>query len=215
MERADLVGCVFDGLTVLAAADPTPAGNRRWLCRCECGKTATVLETNLKRHHTKSCGCRKSPDLTGRVFGKLTVLGRSERRSHRGSRTTPTWKCRCECGEITYKATDSLTNPDISMCAHCAKEYGASKARAGAGFVEGTQISRLLHTQPTAASTSGCRGVYFDKKTNKWRARLKFKGKLMNFGSYTRFEDAVAARKEAEETYFGEFLAAQGIVDPH
>ena len=214
MEHPDLIGCVFDGLTVIAAADPTPAGNRRWLCRCECGKTATVLETNLKRHHTKSCGCRKSPDLTGLVFGKLTVLGRSDRRSSRGARTTPVWMCRCQCGEITYKAADTLHNHDLSMCARCAKEYGSSRARAGAGFVEGTQISRLLHTEPTAASTSGCRGVYYDKNSNKWRARLKFKGKLMNFGSFARFEDAVAARKEAEQTYFREFLEAKGLVQP-
>ena len=60
--------------------------------------------------------------------------------------------------------------------------------------------------EPTAANSSGCRGVYLEKKTGKWRARLKFKGKIMNFGSYAKFEDAVAARKAAEEEYFGAFL---------
>ena len=53
-----------------------------------------------------------------------------------------------------------------------------------------------------STNTSGVRGVYYDKKSNKWRARLKFKGKNMNFGSYEKFEDAVAARKKAEEEYF-------------
>ena len=64
---------------------------------------------------------------------------------------------------------------------------------------------------PTAANTSGVRGVYYEKKTNKWRARLRFKGKTMSFGTFTRFEDAVFARKEAERIYFGEILEANGL----
>ncbi len=35
---------------------------------------------------------------------------------------------------------------------------------------------------------------------------MKFKGKVMNFGSFSNFENAVQARKKAEEIYFGEFL---------
>lgn len=31
-------------------------------------------------------------------------------------------------------------------------------------------------------------------------------GKLLSFGSFTRFEDAVAARKAAEIEYYGAFL---------
>ena len=150
--------------------------------------------------------CKKSPDLTGKIFGRLTVLGRSEKRNSRGARTTPMWECRCECGAITYKATDTLTNPDESMCKACQGIYAAETARKSAGFVGGTQITKLRNMEPTAANSSGCRGVYLEKKTGKWRARLKFKGKIMNFGSYAKFEDAVAARKAAEEEYFGAFL---------
>lgn len=145
------------------------------------------------------------------VFGRLTVIGRSTKRNPRGSRTTPMWECRCECGNITYKAKDTLTNPDLSMCAECAAKYAAEKARAAAGFVDGTQISRIVNMNLSSTNTSGCRGVYYEKRTNKYRARLKFKGKIMNFGSYTNFEDAVAARKAAEEEYFGTFLEEMGI----
>jgi hypothetical protein len=78
--------------------------------------------------------------------------------------------------------------------------------REKAGYVNGTQISRIKSDKLIATNTSGCRGVYLDRKTGRWRARLKFKGKLMNFGSYENFEDAVKARKEAEWLYYGEFL---------
>ena len=145
-------------------------------------------------------------NLIGRRFGKLEVIGRSDKRGSRGARTVPLWECRCECGAICYKATDTLTNPDLSMCNECVGKYAGEKMREKAGFVDGTQISRITSTNLISTNTSGCRGVYFDKNTGKWRARLKFKGKLMNFGSYTNFEDAVKARKEAEHLIYGEFL---------
>ena len=145
-------------------------------------------------------------DLVGRRFGKLEVVARSDKRGSRGARTVPLWECRCDCGAICYKATDTLTNPELSMCNDCVGKYAGAKMREKAGYVDGTQISRLTSTRLISTNTSGCRGVYFDKRPGLWRARLKFKGKLMNFGSYVKYEDAVAARKQAEEEYFGELL---------
>ena len=149
---------------------------------------------------------RNRGDLSGKRFGYLTVICRSDKRAPRGKRTVPLWECRCDCGAITYKATDTLTNPDVSMCADCAASYAAAKMRDKAGFVDGTQISRITSEKLNATNTSGARGVYWDKKSGKWRVRMKFKGKLLNFGSYTSFEDAVMARKQAEQEYFGEYL---------
>ena len=145
-------------------------------------------------------------NLIGRRFGKLEVIGRSDKRGSRGARTVPLWECRCDCGNITYKATDTLTNPDLSMCNECAGKYATEKARAKAGFVDGTQISRITSDKIIATNTSGARGVYLERKTGKWRARLRFKGKTYNFGTYANFDDAVKARKKAEQLIYGEFL---------
>lgn len=145
-------------------------------------------------------------NLIGRSFGKLEVIGRSDKRASRGARTVPLWECRCECGNITYKATDTLTNPEVSMCSICANKYASEKMRMNAGYVDGTQISRLKSDKLNSTNTSGCRGVYYDKRTGLWRARLRFKGKLMNFGSYKSYDDAVNARKAAEQEYYGEYL---------
>ena len=152
---------------------------------------------------------RASPtkeSLVGRRFGRLEVLGRADKRGKRGERTVPLWECRCECGNITYKATDTLTNPDLSMCSDCAQKYAGKKMREKAGYVDGTQISRITSDKLSAINTSGCRGVFWDKNTGKWRARLRFKGKMYNCGTYLNFDDAVAARKKAELEIFGEFL---------
>lgn len=202
----NLIGRKYGKLTVVELLGSDTQGQRQWRCRCDCGGTRIVTTGNLNAGRTTNCGCKKSPDLTGKVFGRLTVLERSDKRVSRGQRTVPTWRCRCECGAIVEKATDILTNDDVSMCLDCAQKYTAAIARKSAGFVGGTQVTKLRNMSPNAANTSGVRGVYFEKRTNTWRARLKFKGKIMSFGSYVRFEDAVLARKEAEQLYFGEFL---------
>ena len=206
MVLENLIGRRYGKLTVVELLNSDAQGQRRWLCRCDCGGKRIATTGNLNAGRTTNCGCKKSPDLTGQVFGRLTVLERSEKRMIRGTRTVPMWRCRCECGVIVDKATDILTNDDVSMCAECAKQYSASIARKFAGFVGGTQVTKLRDMSPGAANSSGVRGVYYEKRTNMWRARLKFKGKIMSFGSYEHFEDAVLARKEAEQHYFGEFL---------
>ena len=204
-QPTDLIDKRFGKLVVKSYYD-TANNKHRWLCLCDCGNTCVATTSYLKSGRKTNCGCLKSPDLTGKTYGKLTVIGRSDKRNFRGKRTTPMWECRCECGTVTYKATDTLTNPDISMCSECASKYAAEKARAGAGFIDGTQISKIKNMKPPVTNTSGVHGVYLDKKTNQWRARLRFKGKNMSFGSYINFEDAVMARKKAEQEYFGTFL---------
>ena len=205
MKKNDLLGRRFGKLTVIAEA-ASSGGQARWVCRCDCGNECTVLAKNLMRGHSTSCGCKRRNDLTGQKIGRLTVLSRSDRRAPRGKRTVPLWECLCECGEICYKATDTLTSPMTSMCARCAELNSVTSAIEKAGHVGGTQLTKLRDMKPGASNTSGVRGVIWDRNSNKWRARLKFKGKLMSFGSYDRFEDAVEARKKAETEYFAAAL---------
>ena len=205
MKKNELIGQRFGRLTVAEAAE-SKNGRAMWLCRCDCGRECIVSGTNLKNGHTRSCGCRKENDLTGKRFGRLTVVCRSEKRAPRGERTVPLWECVCDCGNVVYKATDSLTDGGGHMCEQCRGIYATERARENAGFVGGTELTKLRDMSPTAANTSGVRGVYWDKSVNKWRARLRFRGKLMNFGAFEQFEDAVTARKKAEAEYFGAAL---------
>ena len=54
-------------------------------------------------------------------------------------------------------------------------------------------------------NTSGVKGVNFDKRLQQWRSRIGVNKKTIELGYFDKFEDAVKARKEAEEKYFGEF----------
>lgn len=54
-------------------------------------------------------------------------------------------------------------------------------------------------------NNSGYAGVGFDKAKNAWRARIRVSGQLKHLGYYEHREDAAAARRKAEEQYFGEY----------
>jgi len=212
--KRDLTGQRFGRLTVLRQV-PVPEGltqNNYWLCRCDCGTERVVLASNLIRGHTKSCGCLKQRDLTGQRISRLTVLERSDQYATRGKRTVRLWKCQCDCGNITYKATDTLTGSRNCSCAECAGRRNAAKARENAGFVDGTQLCKLPGEEPSMPHDGKCRGVYYDKKRNLYEAVIKFRGKRTRLGHFHRFEDAVKARQAAEQEIFGGFrrqLAAQ------
>ena len=54
-------------------------------------------------------------------------------------------------------------------------------------------------------NTSGYVGITYDSSENKWRARLGVGGKTINIGRFKTIEEAIKARKEAENKYFGEY----------
>lgn len=103
MRQTVAPGSVFGRWTVLDQTQTDEKGQRRWLCRCECGTERFVLERSLAYAASTSCGCltRENAgriarqDLTGQTFGMLTVLHKAEQRT--GS---VLWTCRCQCGNV-------------------------------------------------------------------------------------------------------------------
>lgn len=51
------------------------------------------------------------------------------------------------------------------------------------------------------------RGVYWHKASKAWCAKIGFRGRYYLLGYYKHLEDAAAARREAEEHLFGDFLS--------
>ena len=54
-------------------------------------------------------------------------------------------------------------------------------------------------------NTSGCTGVSFSKRNNKYTAYIRVNGKQVFLGNYIELDDAINARKQAEEKYYGEY----------
>jgi len=50
---------------------------------------------------------------------------------------------------------------------------------------------------------SGYSGVFWDKDRQKWQVRITYQYKGIFLGRYDKIEDAIQARKQAEQKYFG------------
>lgn len=65
----------------------------------------------------------KIVELTGKSFGRLTVVGRSPRRSASGAM----WFCRCECGGETHVASLKLRSGRTQSCGCYRRDLGHTK----------------------------------------------------------------------------------------
>jgi hypothetical protein len=66
------------------------------------------------------------------------------------------------------------------------------------------QIDNLKNLTPRN-NKSGVTGVYWDKRRNNWYSQITYNKKTISLGTFTDFDEAVKARKKAEEKYFGEY----------
>lgn len=53
----DITGNKYGRLLVLYVLSEN---RKKWICRCDCGRTVEVWANNLRRMHTRSCGCLQS-----------------------------------------------------------------------------------------------------------------------------------------------------------
>ena len=137
-------------------------------------------------------------NLTGWRFGKITVLRPAE---NIGGRTA--WVCRCDCGQETVIRTNNLRRGRTKSCG-CAG--GPQHARQGLTYVDGTCVEIIQSKTVQKNNTSGVPGVTWVVRDRMWRATIRFKGERHYLGEYRKFEDAVKARKRAEEDLHDNFL---------
>ncbi len=112
--KNDLTGKTFGKLTVTGLSRRDKWGAPIWSCICECGKEVESRTKGLQKMRAPSCGCSPSfiNDLTGKVFGDLTVL----KLSHKASNGTLFWECSCTCGGSKKERSYRLTTGKTTNC---------------------------------------------------------------------------------------------------
>ena len=117
----DLTGQRFGKLIVIERRGSNKRGRALWLCKCDCGNTTIAESGHLTNGYTKSCGCKKhdgnAQDLTGKRFGRLVVIERTENRGEKVA-----WKCQCDCGNISTATTDMLKSGRTKSCGCYSRE---------------------------------------------------------------------------------------------
>ena len=75
-------------------------------------------------------------DLTGKRFGRLVVVKRSENIHGRVA-----WECLCDCGNIKKVTSNDLKMKSVQSCGCLKREIAAAKSKQ-AGIVRGEQLTK-------------------------------------------------------------------------
>ena len=205
----------------------------QWLCQCDCkDKTlVVVIGNNLKKKNgTKSCGCLNKEvvsfnsrtknrkyntyDLSGEYGIGYTAKGEEfyfdledydKIKDYYWSVNGKNGYIRTFINGVTVMMhrfiTDCPTNMSIDHI-HGNKTRNNNRKN---NLRICTAQENGMNVGLQSNNTSGCTGVIWNKHRNTWMATIKYNNKRIYLGSYKIFEDAVKARKEAEDKYFGEF----------
>lgn len=138
----EMIGKRFGRLVVesyeLKARKSNP--NKReiyYTCKCDCGGSTVTVRRNLESGISQSCGCLSKEamqsyinsikiDLTGKKFGKLTVIQQSK---EHGSHGQAKWECQCDCGSKIVAWGQSLRERRTPSCG-CLISSGEEKIAA-------------------------------------------------------------------------------------
>ena len=194
----DKRGRRYGRLTVLEITGKMQSTHTVWKCQCDCGKIFEVASSNLWSGGTKSCGCTKYEDLskkyqmdiTGQKFGLLTAVKSLGKPNN--SKVT-IWECVCECGNRTNAVLKNLRKGQTRSCG-CLLDFSAAHEKV---LKEGTNLERI---SGKPRSNTGVRGVT-RQKDGRYVAKIGFQGVRYNLGKFEKLEDAIHARKAAEEKY--------------
>lgn len=215
----NLIGQTFGYWTVIENIDC-----RRSLCRCKCGTVKPVYRDALKTGRSKSCGCFQKEylskenkkfntyDLSGEYGIGYTFKGEEfyfDLDDYNKIKDY-CWCCNKE-GYILSEVNNKMIRLHrlIMSCSdskifidhinHNVKDNRKTNLR----MVNNSK--NQMNAKIRKNNTSSCCGVSFHKKLSKWCASIQINNKRKFLGCFTKFEDAVIARKQAEEKYFGEY----------
>ncbi len=183
--------------------------NKTYLyCKCEkCGKEAWVALRHLKNRKCcdgKGVSSQFKPSIpTSRIVNGIELLEMTELRD----KTNVVWKCKCFCGKVFYASLRKIKDGKVKSCGCSKIKYTpqniekAVKAFKEKNLKDGTSLLAISH-KILKSNTSGTTGVVWRKDRGKWIAQIEFQGKRHFLGSYYSKQDAIAARKAAEEKFF-------------
>ncbi|WP_304068190.1 AP2 domain-containing protein [Megamonas hypermegale] len=198
-KRIDYTGKTFNSLTIFKEL-----GHNEVLCKClECNSIKKFRKDRVVNGVIKNCGCipkekPNSVNLVGKTFGRLKVIKKIQNNPVK-------WLCKCTvCGHVTTVLTSNLIRHKGIACFPCSKKNTAKimRIKKKKFNIDGTNITVIKDRKINSNNKSGFSGVFFRPKLNKWEAKIGIKNTLISLGKFDTKEEAVNARKEAEEKYF-------------
>lgn len=222
----DLTGRKFGRLTVIGRApnhiQPNGANRICWYCDCDCGNKNIIKQSNnLVSGSAISCGCYKK-EAIGNALKRQNKFDLSNEYgigyTSKGEEFyfdiddyDKIKNCCWYIGEDGYVATSrnnhhkyikmhKLIMNDEYNNYHFDHINGIRHDNRKCNLRQVTWSQNNMNKKPTR-NTSGVVGVRYEKDRNKWSAFIMGK----RLGSFITKEEAIKARKEAEDKCFGEY----------
>ena len=224
----DITGQKFGRWTVLNRAKDyvSPKGHHfiQWFCECDCGTRRNVTGSNLKSKKSISCGCWQK-EIVAEIGKSSKKYNEYDLSGDYGIGYTSKgeefyfdledydkikdfcWYIRkdgyvgCTCLNKSVLFHRLLYPESIQVDHSNHKKYDNRKLNLRPCNNALNQRNRSVMSN----NTSGVTGVNWAKGKNKWEARIVVNGNTIRLGYFCEFEDAVKARKDAEEKYFREW----------
>lgn len=233
-ENRQLTGSVFGRLTVLGLDEELSLNKKSayWKCKCSCGNIVSVLQSLLLNGNTISCGCAKS-DATIKYnktqktkkneyrFEGDIVIGKCFNKDIEFKFDLDDFEklkdyCWFEDGHGYVNARHKGLNKTVKMhriimgldfkdeeIVDHINHNGLDNRKINLRLCNKSQ--NAMNAEMQSNNTSGVCGVSYCKNIGKWGAYIRKNNKRYNLGYYLSFDDAVKARKEAENKMFGEY----------
>ena len=195
--KLDLTGNKYGRLTVLGdVGKRTKSGKVLWHCLCECGRVTFVRADHLKNGSAVSCGClndekkhERFKDLTNTETDNFKIIDRAYSKNQRVY-----WNCICKhCRNHIELQSNQIERYSSCGCKH----NRSTKER----MAEISDPESLKTNKPTAKSTTGVRGVYYNKRKKRYVAYINVDKKSKYLGSSIDLKEAADIRRKAEIEY--------------
>ena len=205
--RQDITGRRFGRLVAVEFSHYNEKRKDCWRFRCDCGAEKVMPAATVTWCGVRSCGCLVAEhtgsinrqNIDGRRYGRLTAIRPTDRYDNSGSIL---WECRCDCGAVVYYSVNRLSRGRTLSCGCLYRDSRGTTSENRKDAVEGTILSTLVTAKGLRSdNSSGCTGVYYDKRTDKWNAYITFQKKWHFLGGFKEKSQAVQARKHGEHHF--------------
>lgn len=225
-------GMKFGRLTILEKSKDR-MGKKKvigWICKCDCGNIKTVPSSTLLSGESRSCGCLNN-ETRSRLAKEHWNGIWSERKHTNEYKFMDSYveisdangnhfyidSCDYEKVKNFYwfvmnngyvKNIDGILlhrfimNAPVGMVVDHIDHNPLNNRKNNLRVCTNSENSR---NRVLTNFESGCNGVCKNNRKDRWVATISVNGESKNLGSFENIDDAIKARKAAEEKYYGEF----------
>lgn len=216
-----MTGQKIGRLTVIERCGSTKNNKALWLCKCECGGETKATTGDLRSGNTKSCGCLQKEttsdvkkqynryDLTNdygigydsnnnEFYFDLEDYEKIKKHYWYVDNRKNYGYVYCKTSNlILHRFVMDCNDEDLEVDHICHNRADCRKA-----YLRIVTSSQNNMNRTPKNETSG---ISYHTRDNKWQAYITKDYKDIHLGYFDNKEDAIRARKQAEEKYFGEY----------